>query len=98
VLEDKKEERKLENNRVSIATHYSEFKHPNLVKPSKESIIELQKEKNDGYLFVLDDKVLKPIFVYKYAQKKLVCQYELEDILKEYNEYQEEIEKEINTH
>ena len=33
------------------------------------------------------------MFVYKYAQKKETYQYELEDILKDYNEIQKDIDK-----
>ena len=81
-------------------THYSEFKHPNMMTEVSERLYgsqgaQIQQEqgfyvdpeeenKGCGYYFkMFDDKILRPILIYKYNKTKFVKEIDFEQVLEE---------------
>ena len=83
---------------VSDNTHYSDFMHPNVKGSVASSDSGTLKKKNSippeqeltcgDYINIFDDKILKPIFVYKYRIKKHQQEVDPEDILREVQHYE----------
>ena len=60
---------------------------------------EVEKKKKKGctyYFKIIDNLVLRPIFIYKYELKKNLPEFNFNDMLQEYGEIKENIEKEEN--
>jgi hypothetical protein len=81
---------------VSEQTHYHKFQHPNEIVPK---VRETQSSDDDAktcsdFINIFDEKILKPIFVYKYKVRKHQPDIDYEGVLKEVQEYERDQIKE----
>mmetsp|Transcript_5805 Transcript_5805/g.9937 ORF Transcript_5805/g.9937 Transcript_5805/m.9937 type:complete len:102 (+) Transcript_5805:1-306(+) len=78
----------------SDITMYQKFLHPNLEQTDNEETTTNSKKESGLINFFnrIDDKYIRPIFVYKYNKRKGRFNFEIEDMLKEYKMIEEELD------